>query len=168
MPFTPLHLGPGLALGLAFKKRMHAPTFIIANVIIDIEPFLILVLRLRYPLHGYMHTLIAAILLGLALGYIMFALDKLLNSLWKALLLIPEKPLSLKSFSLAGISGTLLHVLLDSPLYSDIKPLYPLKINPLYNPSLAIHIMTVCMLMGALGTVYYITLFTKLLESSAD
>lgn len=43
MPFTLYHLGPSLGLGLPLRKYVHAPTFILANVIVDVEPFLVLV-----------------------------------------------------------------------------------------------------------------------------
>jgi len=40
-----------------------------------------------------------------------------------------------RSFIVAGALGTGLHVLLDAPLYDDIKPLYPIATNPFYTPS---------------------------------
>ena len=45
----------------------------------------------------------------------------------------------------AGVLGTLLHVLLDSPLYDDIRPFYPLTANPLYNPALSSEVYGVCL-----------------------
>jgi len=51
MPFTPFHLGPALGLGLPLRRYVYVPTFILANVIVDVEPFLVLFLGLRYPLH---------------------------------------------------------------------------------------------------------------------
>jgi len=155
MPFTPYHLGPALGFGLPLRKYLHTPTFIVANVIVDVEPFLVLFLRLAYPLHGYLHTFILAFLLGLALGYAMFLFEKVLRPLYKAFLLEPNGNLNLKSFLVAGISGTMLHVLLDSPLYNDIRPFYPLTINPLYNPALSLEVYSFCVWMGILGIIYY-------------
>jgi len=48
MPFTPFHLGPALTIGLPLRRFIHAPTFIVANVIVDVEPFLVMVLGLNY------------------------------------------------------------------------------------------------------------------------
>ena len=79
MPFTPFHFGPALFLGLPLRKFMHVPTFILANVILDVEPFLILFYGLSYPLHGYSHTFLLAIVVGIALGYAMFPLEKTLH-----------------------------------------------------------------------------------------
>jgi len=167
MPFTPLHLGPALALGLSFRKYIHLPTFIIANVIVDIEPFLVLVLRLNYPLHGYLHTFVFASVLGLALSYVMFKLEKFLNSLYRSLLLVPQKLFNFRAFAIAGILGTIIHILLDSPLYMDIRPFYPLNINPLYNPKasfrMLIMINSICVLMGIVGLTYYAGLIIYLI-----
>jgi hypothetical protein len=74
MPFTPFHLGPAIAVGLPMRKYFHAPTFIVGNLVLDIEPLLVLVLGVRYPLHGYLHTLVLAIVVGLLLGFVMFKL----------------------------------------------------------------------------------------------
>ena len=162
MPFTPFHFGPGLGLGLPFRKYVHAPTFILANVIVDVEPFLVLVYGLRYPLHGYLHTFALAFFAGLAVGCVMFLLERKLSSLFKLLLLEPSNRLSLKSFVIAGFSGTMFHVLLDSPLYGDIRPFYPLKINPLYNPDLSSEIYGFCVWLGILGIIYYVCLLVFL------
>jgi len=166
LPFTPFHLGPALAFGLPLRKYIHAPTFILANIIIDIEPFLVIFLDLDYPLHGYLHTFIFAFMFGLALGYAMYLLERIFNPLYRALLLVPKEPLGIKSFIIAGFSGTLLHVLLDSPLYHDIKPLYPIALNPLYNPNLALAIYDICMFTGLIGILYYVYLFlSKIIKS---
>lgn len=160
MPFTPFHLGPGLGIGLPLKKYIHTPTFLLANVIVDIEPFIVFFFGLSYPLHGYLHTFLVAFLLGLLLGYIMFLLERFLHPLFTFLLLeSTNNTTNFRSFIFAGSSGTMLHVLMDSPLYSDILPFYPLKVNPLYNPSISLEIYGFCVLMGLFGTLYYVILF---------
>jgi len=115
LPFTPLHLGPALALGLPLKRYIHVPTFVLASVLIDIEPLLVLVLDLDYPLHGYLHTLLFASLFGLALGYAMYMLERFFSPLYRALLLVPGNPMKIRSFVAAGASGAVIHVLLDAP-----------------------------------------------------
>lgn len=156
MPFTPFHLGPALGLGLPFRKYIHVPTFIVANVIVDVEPFLVLILGLRYPLHGYLHSFLLAFFVGLVLGYTMFLLEGVFHPIYKRLLLEPIDTVQLKSFMAAGVSGTMLHVLLDSPLYSDIHPFFPLTVNLLYNPTLSTSIYGFCGVMGIIGFIYYI------------
>jgi hypothetical protein len=156
LPFTPFHLGPALSLGLPLRKYVHVPTFLVANVMVDVEPFLVLVLGLRYPLHGYLHSFLLAFVVGLVLGYTMFLLERVFHPIYKILLLEPSDMVKLKSYMVAGVSGTLLHVLLDSPLYSDIHPFFPLTVNLLYNPTLSAMIYGFCGLMGIVGFSYYI------------
>lgn len=155
MPFTPFHFGPALGFGLPLRRYMHVPTFILANVIVDVEPFLVLILGLRYPLHGYLHTFLLASLLGLTLGYAMFCLKNIFHPLFKTLLLEKDQTQNLRSFLAPGVLGTAFHVLLDSPLYSDIQPFYPLTINPLYDPALTSEVYSFCMWMGILGIAFY-------------
>jgi len=161
MPFTPFHLGPGLGLGLPLRRLIHAPTFILASIIVDIEPFLVLLLGLRYPLHGYLHSFLLAVPVGLVLGYFMFLFERFLQPLYRFFLLEADRGLSLKSFLCAGGLGTGLHVLLDSPLYTDITPFYPVATNPIYNPSLTPGIYSLCVWMGAFGIIYYVGLLAS-------
>jgi hypothetical protein len=158
MPFTPYHFGPALALALPLREYLHAPTFIIASVILDVEPFMVLALGLNYPLHGYSHTLILALVLGALLGYVMFRLEGSFVSLYKLLLMETGTKFGLGSFMVAGALGTVVHVLLDSPLYDDILPFYPLTVNPFYNPALSPEIYSICVWMGVIGLIYYAAL----------
>ena len=162
MPFTPYHFGPALGFGLPLRKFMHAPTFILANVIVDVEPLLVLFLGLRYPLHGYLHTFLLAFLVGLALGYVMFLLERFFHPLYKVFLLESDETLNLKSFLVAGVLGTTLHVLLDSSLYSEMRPFYPLTINPLYNPAFSLEVYSFCVWMGIIGIIFYVGLLASL------
>jgi len=158
MPFTPFHFGPALGFGLPFRRLFHAPTFILANVIVDVEPFLVLFLGLRYPLHGYLHTFLLAFFAGLALGCVIFFLERILHPLYKLFLLEADGNLNLRSFMVAGILGTMLHVLLDSPLYDDILPFYPLATNPLYNPAITLEVYSFCVWIGIFGIIYFLSL----------
>ena len=159
MPFTPFHFGPALGFGLPLRKYLHVPTFLVSNVIVDVEPLLVLVLGLNYPLHGYLHTFIFASLIGLALGYVTFSFDRSLHPIYKAMKLVVEDNQSLKSYMATGVLGAIFHVLLDSPLYRDIKPLFPSTQNPFYNPNLSLKVYSFCVWMGILGIIYYIGLF---------
>lgn len=159
MPFTPFHLGPALLFGMLLRKHLHLPTFLISNVILDVEPLLVLILGLRYPLHGYFHTFIIGFLTGFSLSLIMLILERFLATLYKVFLLEHETRPTLIQFLFAGSSGTTLHVLLDSPLYDDIQPLYPSKINPFYNPAFSREIYFLCLVTGVLGFSSYICVF---------
>lgn len=158
MPFTPFHLGPALGLGLPLRRYLHVPTFLMASVVVDVEPLLVLVLGLRYPLHGYLHTFLFASLTGLVLGYVMFSLDRFLHPVYRALRLVAEDSQTRKAFMVTGVLGAMFHVLLDSPLYGDIRPLYPFTKNPFYNPGLSSGVYSFCVWTGVLGILWYLGL----------
>ncbi len=163
-PFTIFHLGPAIILGYPIKSTIHWPTLIITSLIVDVEPLLVIIFGLTYPLHGYLHTFIAGVVLGSLLGILMW-LFKDLNNLFKTLLLVTKDEYPLSSYVIAGITGWELHVLLDSPLYSDIRPLYPLTTNPLYNPSMNLLINKLCIYLTIIGiTIYLIHLLTTSLR----
>jgi membrane-bound metal-dependent hydrolase YbcI (DUF457 family) len=158
MPFTPFHLGPALLLGIPLRKYIHVPTFILANVILDIEPLLVMLLGLHYPLHGYLHTFIAAIGVGIAFGFVMFLLERPMGQLYKKLLLEPKASFKKSQFIVAGVLGAMLHVLFDAALYWEIKPFYPLTANPLYGWASALEIYLLSFWMGILGLTFYLLL----------
>jgi hypothetical protein len=166
MPFTPYHIGPALALGLVLRGRFHAPTFIVANVVLDIEPFLAISLGWGGALHGIFHTFLVAACVGAVCGLIMRLLMRLLEGrlggLFRAMKLEgPEcgKVTSTKAFLTAGVLGCLMHVLFDAPLYADIRPFFPLVANPLYSPASAPTVYDACIWLGIAGLVYWIALF---------
>ncbi len=158
MPFTPFHLGPGLAIGVPLRRHLHAPTFIAASILVDVEPLLVIILGLDYPLHGCLHTFVFAISAGVMLGIVLFGLERYLQPLYAAFHLETNSNYSLRSFLAAGALGTGVHVLLDTPLYSDITPFFPVMANPFYNPALAPEIYSLCVIAGLLGIVYYLGL----------
>jgi membrane-bound metal-dependent hydrolase YbcI (DUF457 family) len=88
----------------------------------------------------------------------MFLLEEFFQPLYKVFLLETSNSLSLKSFIFAGGLGTGLHILLDTPLYTDITPFYPITANPFYNPALTLEIYSLCVWTGALGIIYYLAL----------
>jgi len=155
MPFTPFHLGPGLLLGLLLFSYIDFPTFLVASVIVDFEPFLVLTLNLNYPLHGFLHSFFGGTLIAFLLAAVM---SKACNSISRLMSFLKlEQKLSFKSILSAALSGIFLHILLDSPLYSDIRPFYPLGFNPLLSCSMfvGLEIYTLCALSFIGGGIVY-------------
>ena len=129
MPFTPYHLGPALFLGLLFLSYIDFPTFLVANVIVDIEPFMVLALNLDYPLHGFFHSLLGGTLVAIPLAVLIL---KIRNKLTPILSFFKiEQNFSFKTILSASLSGIYIHILLDSRIYTDIQPFYPSTYNPL-------------------------------------
>ena len=131
MPFTPYHFGPALFLGLLFLGFIDFPTFLIASVIVDIEPFLVLTLNLDYPLHGFFHSLLGGTLVAIPLALLMLKIRDKLTSLLSFFQI--EQEISFIRILVASLSGIYIHILLDSRMYTDIQPFYPSNFNPLLN-----------------------------------
>jgi len=130
MPVTPFHFGPHACIGLPLRKRLDVANFLLANIVIDIEPGLVMLFNLDYPLHGYAHTLIGSIFVGWLCGGIGYRLRQPLRKIMDFFKL-PYSP-SLKIGIISGMLGSIVHVLFDAPIYEDIRPFFPLQINPLY------------------------------------
>ena len=146
MPFTSFHWGQGLLFGLLLLSYVDLPTLLVSSVIIDVEPFAVLTLNLRYPLHGYLHTFLGGTIVAFLLGLVMSRVRGTLLPLMSFFRL--EQKASFKSIVIASLFGIYLHILLDSPLYPDIRPFYPLGFNPLQSHSMFIgfDIYTFCVL----------------------
>lgn len=133
MPFTPFHLGPALVIGIILIYYLDFPTLQVASVILDIEPFFVLLLDLNYPLHGFFHSFLGGAIVILPLSLLMFKIRPLLNPIMN-FFKIKQNP-SFVKILVASAIGIYLHLLLDAPLYSDMKPFFPLSFNPFLNTS---------------------------------
>ena len=136
MPFTPFHLGPALFLGLVLLRFLDFPTFLIANVIVDIEPFTVILLNLNYPLHGFLHSFLGGTLLAIALTAFMAGVRIRFNRILSAFKI--EQETSTGKILSASLLGIYIHIILDSYMHSDIRPFYPLDINPFLSRSMLV------------------------------
>lgn len=117
-------------IGLLFLSFIDFPTFLIANVIVDVEPIIVLVFRLDYPLHGFFHSFLGGTIVALILATIMTKIRKFFTPILSFFKI--EKVISFKKILLASLLGVYIHILLDSSMFTDIKPFFPLDFNPFY------------------------------------
>ena len=129
MPFTPLHLGPALLVALIMYPLLDIPTFLLASVIIDFEPLIILIIGLPQPLHGQYHSLTLGIVPALFVGIIMYFVKSFTNPLMVRFKL-PQTS-RIRVYLLSAFTGVWLHVITDALMYQDINLAYPLSGNPL-------------------------------------
>jgi membrane-bound metal-dependent hydrolase YbcI (DUF457 family) len=130
MPLTPLHIGPHAAVSLPLNRWLDIPVFVGINAAMGIESLLVAIFNLNYPLHGYSHTLLIGSLVGILLATVWYPFRPIIGKVMK-LFGLPYAPTFVKMV-LSGVLGAWLHVLLDAPLYADIRPFYPFQANPLY------------------------------------
>ena len=128
MPFTPFHLGPAFLLGEIFEKRVNLFSILLGSIIVDVRATYCLFAGCR-PLHGPLHTFLSASVVAFLLAWLLFSQRQWLQKVTDKLRI--EQTYSFMSVVTGLLIGTWSHVLLDSFLYTDIRPLWPLTSNPL-------------------------------------
>lgn len=123
MPFTPIHMGPGIAAKALLQGSFSLMVFGWAQIVMDIQPLLVLITG-EGTLHGFSHTYVGASLLA-----VVSALSgKYLSEIGLYVLALnPERDVVIRwpvAFFSAFI-GTLSHVLLDSIMHADVQPFLP-------------------------------------------
>jgi hypothetical protein len=131
MPFTPFHMGFGLAAKAVGGRHFSVLTFGIAQVAMDIEP-LIGMLRQSPVLHGPTHTYLGAVPMALVAAAITPWLCGPLLRRWnlevghyRMAWLQEPGPWSPLVVVMSALVGTFSHVLLDSVMHLDIRPWAP-------------------------------------------
>jgi len=156
MPFTPFHIGPSALVGAPFQKYLDVPAFILANFAVDVEPLIVLMLRPDYPLHGYCHTLLIGSLVGLFAGILIFLFRPIVSFFMNAILL--EYKTTILKAVISSIFGVWFHVFVDSFIYTDIRPLFPSSINPLYGIISSHTLYAICAITTPFGIAVYATI----------
>ncbi len=133
MPLTPFHIGPGLFIPLLLFNLIDLPTFLIASVVVDIEPILVLTLSLQSPLHGFFHSFLGGSIVALVLTVVMFRSRKFFSPAMSSFKL--EQKWSTASISIASFLGIYLHLFLDAQMHQDMQPFFPFAGNPFLDQS---------------------------------
>jgi membrane-bound metal-dependent hydrolase YbcI (DUF457 family) len=157
MPFTPLHMGPGILLKAILQSSFSLMVFGWAQIVMDIQP-LIVILTGEGHLHGFSHTYIGALILT-----VVAALSgKYLSEFGLIFLAIAKKnnPIIIKwwiVFVSASI-GTFSHVFLDSIMHRDIEPFFPFLFeNKMLSLITVSQLHQLCLYTGLIGAgIYYI------------
>ncbi len=133
MPLTPFHMGPGLAVKAVLGNRFSLLMFGVAQVAIDVEPGLGILLDWDV-LHGWTHSYLGATAIAagvLAAGrplcaWILRHWNFQLRRHGLAWLVSPES-IGWLPGALGAFAGTYSHVALDSIMHADMRPLSPLS-----------------------------------------
>lgn len=148
MPFTPFHLGPGATFKAIGGRHFSFMVFGGSQVLMDIEP-LIGILTGRPILHGYTHTLVGALIIGIVAALI----GKPISAYALTLLRVPHYSFTwLAAFS-GALVGTFSHIVLDAMMHGDMRPWWPFSnANGLLHIVSIEHLHLVCVALGVLGT----------------
>src|SRR5262245_10652993 len=127
MPFTPFHMGPGLAIKAVAGRRFSLIVFGVSQVAMDLEVF-VRIVRHDEVLHGFTHTYVGATLVAAAsalggrpLGQLV--LDRLRPDPEDRFLTWLRGPprLSWPVTIASALAGTWSHVVLDSLMHADMR-----------------------------------------------
>jgi len=155
MPFTPLHMGPGIAIKALLQGSFSLMIFGWAQIIMDIQP-LIVMLTGEGHLHGFSHTYLGASLLA-----VVTALSgKRLSEYGLVVIGISQQSSPIKiTWRIAVISafiGTCTHVMLDSIMHSDVQAFYPFWLtNDLHGVISIEALHKLCLYSGFAGAAVY-------------
>lgn len=155
MPFTPLHMGPGLLLKALLQGSFSLMVFGWAQILMDIQPLLVMVGG-DGQLHGFSHTLAGASLIG----GVAIVSGKYLGQLGLRLLgLGGYCPIRWPVAVTSGLLGSYSHVLLDALMHADVELFFPLSdARPLLGLVSYPQLELFCLLAGAIGVVLYLVL----------
>ena len=147
MPFTPIHLGPGLAFKAVGGRHFSFMVFGGSQVLMDLEP-LIGILLDKSVLHGATHTLLGASVIG----GIATVTGKPISTFVLQRLKFPHMPFTWSAALSGAFLGTYSHVLLDGIMHSDMSPWWPFATgNPLLSRISMDQLHTACFLAGLFG-----------------
>lgn len=159
MPFTPFHWGPSSWLGLLFFRFINVGAFLAASVIVDIEPFCVLVFNLEYPLHSFLHSYLGSTIIATLFSLVYYRLRHQINKVLKFFRIAQDSSLPVIFFSC--LLGVYFHIFLDSFLYTDIKPFFPLTMNPQYGLISSPLMYLFCSTSFLIGGLFYVTMLSK-------
>lgn len=153
MPFTPLHMGPGILLKALRPECVSLMVFGWTQIVMDLQP-LVVMLTGQGELHGFSHTLIGASLLTLVAALS----GKYLGELGLYLIgLRSQLPIRWRAAWVGALVGSASHVLLDSIVHADIQPLAPFSTaNGLFGLVSWEAMEWLCLASGALGGILYL------------
>ena len=155
MPFTPIHMGPGLFIKAILQGSFSLMVFGWAQIVMDIQPLVVMITGVGH-LHGFSHTYLGAVLLT-----VFSALTgKYLSEIGLLILGISnqQNPIKIKwwiSIASAFI-GTFSHVFLDSIMHHDVQPFFPFTLNNDFVSIISIEqLHSMCLYLGITGTILY-------------
>jgi len=155
MPFTPVHMGPGIAVKALLQGSFSLMVFGWTQILMDIQP-LVALLTGQSRLHGFTHTYVGALLIAAiavlsgkhlsewGLRWLGISTDKPIKISWRVTII-------------SAVIGAFSHVWLDSIMHMDMTPWPPFsEVNSLLGWWSIEQIHRFCMWMGIVGGLAYL------------
>ena len=157
MPFTPIHMGPGLLIKSLMQGSFSLMVFGYTQIVMDLQPLFVMISGEGH-LHGFTHTYMGAILIA----FFSATTGKYLSEFGLVVLRIsPGTPIKISWWVtfLSAFIGSFSHVFLDSIMHGDVQPFYPLSLVNNFQGIVSIDdLHKICMYSGLIGAVIYYAL----------
>jgi hypothetical protein len=160
MPFTPLHMGPGILVKAILQGSFSLMVFGWTQVVMDLQP-LIVILTGEGHLHGFTHTYVGATLIALFSA----ATGKHLSEWALGLIDLGDGRRMIRIrwwvVIVSAFVGSYSHVVLDSIMHGDMEPLYPFSgDNRLLGWVSVSTLHEICIYSGLAGAILYALVWT--------
>ena len=123
-----------------------------SQILMDLQPLYVM-LRGEGELHGFSHTCLGAALIA----PVAMVSGKYLGELGLRILHLESfNPISWKVAGVSALIGTFSHVLIDTVMHADMRPLYPFSDTAPFHGSLSISTLhLLCLGLGIMGSAIY-------------
>lgn len=165
MPITPFHLLAATPLKAISPRAFSWSVFALVNVVIDVEPISNFIITLN-PAHRFFHTIIGATLIAVLCATYGRRFCEIAIGIWndeiKSKWLTSDVDISKTAAWSGALIGAWSHLLLDSFMHDDIKPLSPFSDQNILlgmMPIATLH--TICLASGLIGLVAMFLLNSK-------
>ena len=133
MPITPFHIIAAAPIKAIIPRHFSWSIFTLTNIIIDLEPITYFIFT-GVPSHKFFHSISGATLIGLICalffrklcGNYIMKWNKNLHPFDRKWLEVRNPKINIFEALLGGLIGGWSHLILDSMMHADIKPLWPL------------------------------------------
>ncbi len=165
MPITPFHLIAITPVKAIAPKHFSWSIFVLTNVIIDLEPITLFLVTMN-PQHLFFHTILGATLIAVLCAHFGRKWCELAIEIWndeirgkpEARWFNSERKISKTAAWSGALIGAWSHLLLDSFMHDDIKPLSPFTdLNVLLGTISIGWLHTACVISGFIGLIILTT-----------
>jgi membrane-bound metal-dependent hydrolase YbcI (DUF457 family) len=169
MPITPFHIIAAAPIKAIVPRHFSWSIFALTNIFIDLEPITYFIFT-GIPSHKFFHSILGATLLGLLCAIYFRKLcanyilkwNKNLHPIDRKWLEVKDSKISIFEGVTGGIIGAWSHLILDSIMHEDIKPLWPfITGNSLLGSLSPDIILYLCLGLFILGVVIFLYIKTK-------
>lgn len=169
-------MGAVLIVKPSLDHRISLISFGVAQIAMDLEPGIRMLVGADEVLHGVTHTILGTLIIAFAVVLLAPPIGLLILKRWnrearhyKQLWLVQAEVMTRGSVVAGALFGTLSHVALDSLIHHDIQPLFPFsRANPMLGLLSHDTVYLLCFLAAPLGAVVWVIVRWRSSRTIAD